>query len=634
MNQIFIKKIACACVLTLTASSAQAIEREMLLLMDIPMVVTASKTEQPITEAPATIEIITAQDIAHYGFRTLADALRTVPGMDVVMLVHTVYFSPRGLNDRRTNSSVLCLMDGHPYNEVTQGTIDPLWVPLSNVKRIEIITGPGSALYGANAFTGVVNIITKDAADIPSPTVTLGFGNDLINKQECTAGMKLGEHEEIIGSLWRYHTDSVDHDVISPNDDRTDMKLFAKYKKDALSISADRYTADLGVPGVINAPTLSSRGKAICNFITADYMLKHSNICDVKLLSHVINTNQKVDDPRLGTMGKIETDSWRLGGELQTNYRCSDSASLVGGLEWKHERNSSDKIGGDKSIETKAAYLQTEWRPQEHFIITVGGRYDMPSAYQNVFSPRANITWKITDTCIAKLSYGEAFRAPNFLELYANMDLLGIIQMVGNPDLKPERIKTYETGITNIFSRRIQGSLNLFEIHSTDSLMLDASLQPGGPNGSYLRMRYSNGISARIFGGEASLRCRPSDNLETILSYAYQKGENTQSGLELALAPQHKVIFSFIAHLSERLCLSSNTFYISSVIDHWHQLSTGNYATTLPSHRVTDARLAYDLTSACEVSIAANNLFHETYEEIETCTIGGTTYRAEAQYRF
>lgn len=633
MDRTQVIPLTAACAFMMMAANVYAIEREMLLLMDIPLVVTASKTEQPINEAPATIEVITAQDIIHYGFRTLADALRTVPGMDMAMLVHTVYFSPRGLNDRRTNSSVLCLIDGHPYNEVTQGTIDPLWVPLSNVKRIEVISGPGSALYGANAFTGVVNIITKDAADIPSPTVTLGFGNDAVNKQEVT-GSATFDGQEISGSLWRYYTDSVDHDIISPNDDRTDIKLFAKYKNDCLSISADRYTTDLGVPGVTTAQTLYSRGKATCDFFTADYVLARSKTSEVKLLSHAISTYQKVDDPRLGTLGTIEADSWRLGGELQANHRFNDSASLVSGLEWKHENNKSDKIGGDKNIETKAAYLQGEWRPSGHFIITAGGRNDMPSAYESVFSPRINITWKATDTCTTKLSYGEAFRAPNFLELYANMNLVGIIYLVGNPDLKPERIRTYEAGVSNIFSREFKASLNLFQVDTTDSLILTSALQTGGPNGSYLRMQYSNGISARILGGEASVKYRPWETLETTLSYAYQKGENIQSGLELALAPQHKIIFSFIAHLSERLCLSSNTFYQSSTIDHWDLLSTGNYPATLSSHRITNARVSYDLTAACEVSFAATNLFHETYEEIATCTIGGSTYFTEARYRF
>jgi outer membrane receptor for ferrienterochelin and colicins len=138
---------------------------EDLLSIEIPTVVAASKFEQKATQAPSTVSVISAEDIRHYGHRTLADVLRTVRGFYVTDNRNYNFVGVRGFGRPGDyNSRVLLLIDGHRTNESFFGQASiggdfPLDIDL--IDRVEIIRGPGSSLYGTGAFFGVINVITK-----------------------------------------------------------------------------------------------------------------------------------------------------------------------------------------------------------------------------------------------------------------------------------------------------------------------------------------------------------------------------------------------------------------------------------------------------------------------------------------
>ena len=143
-------------------------KRELLLMMEIPIVITAARKEQPITEAPSTISVITEEDIRQSGAINLPDILRMVPGLDIMSVrLSDFNVTARGFNHLTANG-MLSLIDGRSVYLDFLGTTlwDELPFVLEDIKRIEIIRGPGSALYGANAFHGVVNIITKSPRDL------------------------------------------------------------------------------------------------------------------------------------------------------------------------------------------------------------------------------------------------------------------------------------------------------------------------------------------------------------------------------------------------------------------------------------------------------------------------------------
>lgn len=608
--------------LAFLASSAGAVERELLLLMDIPMVVTAAKMEQPINEAPATIEVVTEQEIERYGLRTLADVLRLVPGIDMASIINQMYFCPRGLNAKRANSSVLCLMDGHPYNEITRGTIDPFWVSLVNVKRIEIIKGPGSALYGANAFAGVINIITKDAADVKRPVVAAGAGTNLTQQ---TSFLTSVPGCDTVLSGWRYYTDSLEGRTVSGNnDDREDIKLTAKTRCGGLTVEGDYYQGETGV--VINP---DYRGKLRQSYAALDYDRVVSDAVSLKLLSHMVSVYQRIDYEGLGT---LVADGTRGGLEGQMNWKPAAGHTVVCGAEWKNELNDSEVMQGKKTITTGAFYAQEEARPTDWLIVTLGGRYDIPSAFDNVFSPRANAVVKLSERTTLKFAYGEAFRAPNFFELY--IDVITVsnglnYHMKGNDQLKPERIKTSEFGLSRIFGRALQADVNLFHITTADAIAFLTTFGLDSSGNVVVNLDHRNSSAAEIKGGELSLRWKPSERVESVWTYSYQDAyDNT--GAPLSIAPKNKASMRWQFGTGEHASLSFLSTYVSDTIDTWG-LSVNK---PIDAHVSTDATFIYRVGPQLSFSAVGKNIFNDRYFELPRFPLGGSKYLLEGRYTF
>jgi iron complex outermembrane receptor protein len=142
-------------------------------------VVTASKRPERISKAASIISVMTEEDIEQMGARTIMDVLGTIPGMEIVQDRSALsQIAVRGFGSE-TSSGVKILVDGHSLNDPLSGGATWFYddLPLKNVKRIEIIRGPASAIYGANAFVSVINIITKSAHDIDGVDVSIGAGN-------------------------------------------------------------------------------------------------------------------------------------------------------------------------------------------------------------------------------------------------------------------------------------------------------------------------------------------------------------------------------------------------------------------------------------------------------------------------
>src|SRR5262249_27237518 len=174
------------------ASSSTLATEESILFQEIPSVYGASKYEQKVTEAPASVTIVTADEIKKYGYRTLADILQSVNGFYVTSDRNYSYLGIRGFSRPADyNTRVLVLQDGHRlndnvYDEAYIGTESPLDVDL--IDRVEIIRGPSSSLYGTNAFLGVINVITKRGRDIKGAEVSTEIGSYNSYKGRFTYG--------------------------------------------------------------------------------------------------------------------------------------------------------------------------------------------------------------------------------------------------------------------------------------------------------------------------------------------------------------------------------------------------------------------------------------------------------------
>lgn len=211
---------------------------ELSLFESIPVVVTASKRPERISKAASIISVMTEEDIEQMGARTIMDVLGTIPGMEIVQDRSGLsQIAVRGFGSE-TSSGVKILVDGHSLNDPLSGGATWFYddLPLKNVKRIEIIRGPASAIYGANAFVSVINIITKSAHDIDGVDVSIGAGNFQTFNPSFLFGKIINELEVTLYADY-YTTEGAD----------------LSFKEDALSLY-DRYTALDDIEPISQAP--------------------------------------------------------------------------------------------------------------------------------------------------------------------------------------------------------------------------------------------------------------------------------------------------------------------------------------------------------------------------------------------
>lgn len=179
-------------------------EREELLFMDIPAVITATKTAQLLSEVPATVIVITKRQIRERGYNNLLDLMKYLPGVDVQDRSAQENYNLLSIRGIPHQEKFIVMMDGHRISSPT-GEIIPIAenFPLYNAKQVEIVFGPASALYGADAFAGMVNIITADAETVNGPQVTLAVGNFGYRSGTLYYGDRLSDKVKLsVGGYW------------------------------------------------------------------------------------------------------------------------------------------------------------------------------------------------------------------------------------------------------------------------------------------------------------------------------------------------------------------------------------------------------------------------------------------------
>lgn len=633
-----------------SVSSASAYRREELCLLDIPVVCTVSKMPQPVTEAPAGVDVISAVDIKNLGLRTLADALRLMNGMDVTDAITTNGFSMRGLNGRLSPNTTLVLLDGHPFNEVISGTVDPNCVPLAAVERIEVVRGPGSCLYGTNAMTGVINIITKSPGQVQGVLVNAAAGTretatrragDRVetNREEITGGYAW-DGNGILLSNWHYADASAGGGKISANDDRDDASWFGKFIHKDLTVVASRYRSLISDPGMSVIPSTQNHIDYSRDFLAADYSRQVSRNVTLSARAHAMKayqTNTIEDiDPWTMTVVNILDNNYtgeRVGIEAQATAAISGKNRLVIGVESRHDKSDAAALSGNKQIITNAAYLEDEFRPFDALILSAGARLDKADVYTEKLSPRASAVYKLTDATTLKASYGEAFRAPAFTELYEDDWAYNHnLHVVGNADLKPESIQTEEVGVMHAFARNLHVTLNVHRTRMQDGIVMGLNqlipdTNPLNPYGFIEEDKYFNNSEFEVVGGEIGMKWR-APYVEAGVNYAYQDARDTKNDIPLNYAPKNKASLQLTIDIARGLQLSSLSYYMSDSLNHTMLWPTRD------AIFITNARISWAVNDAFDVAVGAYNLTDKQYYEIPRLPLAGRTIYAEASYAF
>lgn len=447
-------------------------------LMAIP-VYTAAKRAQDASEAPSSVTMVTGQEVRLYGWRTLADLLQSVPGFYAINPRTYGFAGVRGFNRPGDfGGRLLLLVNGHRLNDPlydTAAVVEDFILDLDLVDRVEIVRGPGSALYGNNAFFAVINVITKQAGDFDGFEATGEVGSFGTRRGRLTWGHRAEGGSELLVSASTFRSagqnplhlqELVDtgasDGLLVDGDDQTGRRLMLSHSRGGLVVEGfyaertKRGPPAWGMPADVPRKTFDAR-----SFLEGRYGCALSATTDLNTrlyydrYSYWGNYPYDVAEegqPRDLLLNRDESLAQSVGGELQLNWRPGPRHTAVLGAEYRYDYRQSMRnydlstppyIWLDIDPETHVAgfYAQDEYRPSDRIGLTAGVRLDRYDSFGEVVTPRLACVLGADDVTTFKLLYGRAFRAPNAYEFYYE-DGGGSTKV--NPDLKPEEITTYE----------------------------------------------------------------------------------------------------------------------------------------------------------------------------------------------
>jgi len=607
-------------------------KRELLLFEEIPIVVAAAKHPQFLEDAQASVTIITGEEIKKYGYNTLADVLKFVEEYNVIYDRNYEYVSVRGfsmLGDY--NTRILLLLNGHTLNDDWIGANligTDSGIDLDIVKRIEIIRGPGSPLYGTNAFFGVVNVITKEGSEISGSKVSTELGSFGRKKGILSVGNSFSNGLDILlsGSIMdtkggRLYFSEFDNGITNGYTEGTDYDksnaLFAHLSYSDWTVIGKASLREKGVPTAPYGTAFNDkRTRTVDARSFLELKLDHKFKADRNLMGRVYFDHfyydgrwiiQSPDNP-------INWDKaigcW-VGGEFQLNQEIGEKNRLILGVEGQSHRvgqynwwedNSGKKtetpLDENRSSNFLAFYLQDEWKMVEQLAFTFGIHHDQYECFGGVTNPRIASIFKPALGTTFKLLYGKAFRIPSIYEHYYTDGST----MIGNNHLTPEKIWTSEGVWEQKLGRLLKGKISFYR-NLIQGLILQVENEEG-----FLQYQNLSDIEAR--GIEGELKGEFNNGVRGYTNFTYQTSKELKSKEHLVNLPAFSGNSGIIVSvIKEKFFLGLNSHYVGKRL-------TRDKQSYLHSYLLTNLTLSLEnWPKGWEISGRVYNLFDFQYAD-------------------
>ncbi|MHC5083210.1 MAG: TonB-dependent receptor plug domain-containing protein [Planctomycetota bacterium] len=585
-------------------------------LMDVE-ISTASKYKQLTSEAPSSVTVITDEEIRLYGYRQFLDIIASVPGFYKTYDRNYGYIGVRGFGRPGDyNSRILLLIDGHRINENisdSMGTVGDFPIDIDLIKRIEIVRGPGSALYGSNAFFAVINVLTKDGADYEGLELAQEFASQDTERSRVTYGKTFdnGWNFLVSGSYFDTDGERLDFPELggsADNDDAEYKSFLFKAVYEDFSFLVTHSESEKGIPTAPWGTVLDNSGTRTWDDNTQIAMNYRHELDDDfsiegKLSYHEYDYNGDYvyDDGGLYTNYDEWKGRWWLG-ELQFTKVWDDHTIVFGGESQynvsQDQKNWDSAVYLDDSQHSKTwgVYLQDQWNATDSLIFNAGIRQDYYDSHGFTTNPRIGAIYKYSDDTVFKLLYGQAFRAPSTYELYYND---GGWSQKANPDLDPETIETYEL----IVEQRLSQNLNLSVsgYYNVIDDLIDV-VDDGGLS------QFQNVGEVTAKGVDVVLNGRWENGIRSKLGYSYVRTDDDDSGETLDNSPEHMVNFNMIYPLiEEKLFAGLETKWNSRRKTLAGQKTGHSY--------ITNLTLTYEnILKSLDVQLGVYNLFDQEYD--------------------
>jgi len=640
-------------------------EDELLLLEEIPTVYAASKYEQRIIDAPASISIVTAAEIEAYGYQTLGDVLHSLRGFYTTNDYNYGYAGVRGFSRPGDyNARLLFLVDGHRVNESLYGAAgiqNDFLLDIDLIDHIEVIRGSNSSLFGTNAFFGVVNIITKTGRDYRDSEVSVDVAANETRYGRFTYGDRYSNGVELLVSASHFESDgasaiyfpefddpATNRGVAQDADASDHESLFAKlsygkFDLEAAYVSRTKVIPTASYETVFNVPSTFTIDENI--FLAARYtadLTSTTNLTvqlgfmDYSYWGDYLYDYADAGDPPDLVLYKDEAsgDSWELnatlsrrfkrhvvtmGAEFRDSFRLDQMSYDIFDVFLDDQRDSTNS----------AMFVQEDFSLSKSIRLVGGLRYDSSSDFDGELNPRAALIYSLPaslpgDT-VLKITHGRSFRAPNAFELYYDD---GGFTNKAALTLEPESISTNEVILEHYFNPNLIGIFSLYDYKIDD--LIEQALDPLDD-----LVVFANVGRIDASGASLALEGRWASRLTGRVSYSAQTAEDARTGTRLTNSPENMFKVNLMTPLfNDRLTAGLEISYVSERLS-W----AGTYADS--ATRVNLTLTSKEVVPGLRASASVYNLFDELYGDPASQDHSqpilpqpGRTYRISASYRF
>ena len=589
-----------------------------------PVVVTATRLPTRADALPTSVTVISGAQLRAEGIRTVAEALRIVPGAAVVTTGpwggQASLFLRGGESDY-----VKVLIDGVPQN-APGGSYDFANLMTDNVERIEVVRGPTSVLYGSDAMTGVVQIFTRDGRGAPRAAVAFGGGTYATNAVEVSAsggddraGYAIGLSRFASDGIYRFNND-YRNEVLSGRlrlkpDARTDAAMSVRYG-DALY----HFPTDGSGDPVSNNQHQVDRGPSVG--LELGHVFSDDVEGRVTGTWHRDNAQYAIapNGPSDTTTFPFSSSDWvtRAGLDGRANLRLSGGNVVTVGGAIEHETLQGTTLNGSRSRDDGAAYVQLVTDVERPFSVTLGARLDDNQRFGTYATYRVGLSFRVHGGTRAIASIGTGFKEPNFFETYAT----GFVR--GNPDLQPEHSFTWEAGLEHhipgtavtvratYFNQRFR---DLIDYNGSDSVTYNYLNVPGADaRGLEIASEAALGGAVRVTAGYTFLDTRVTKGGADTGSTAL-----FLTGQPLLRRPWHSATLALSYRLGRRGSMTLTALYTGRRPDVDYRIFRRD---TLPSYTRVDLAGQLDLLQpqggapGLAVVGRVENLFDAPYEEV------------------
>lgn len=493
------------------------------------MVVTASRVPTQKVDTPADISVITKEEIADQNYASASDALRAIPGVNV--LGSGAKGSSMGQDKILLNGDerVLVLVDGRRMNLGSSGNSSADWLPPVNaIERIEVLKGGGSALYGTDAVGGVINVIMKKGSDIGNHVTVKAAGGSFNAEQYAISasgstdsglGLIVSATKERRGEYKFKNANGKSQLLKNSGYDDTGVivKLDQKVGEDnRIGVNFEHINADGGSPFGYSGFGNTDSHKRISNNVALRYNWNESS--DERGYVQVYKNYQHAHfrSPVASRQSNF-TDS-TIGIEAQQNFKFSDTDEMTAGLEYyKTTVDNNALYTGKRDINNKAIFAENRWEFAPTWKLNAGLRYDHHSKYGSEVTPKVALNKKFDENSNVYLSWGRVFNAPTTDDLFwhqVDSSQWGTFYTYGDPNLKPEKGYVWTFGGNTKLNEKTSLSANVFYSKITDAIDWDYTSVPNYTLAVNVNKEKRRGL-------ELSLNHDFDDNLSAYASYTY-----------------------------------------------------------------------------------------------------------------